>query len=230
MLGRVSRVAVRLPSFLNIAIPVVAVVEMGRRSEHREVVVHSLLPSSAEGKGRTPISIGPTLYSLMGATSHLVYAQRPGQDAILGAMLSYMNYQHPCFDIRHADFEVEFFGDDQEDTQLPEHTIASYGAAKATAPIFLQDRDNVGFGAAHLLKWYLDSQAKSMEDYIPEQERRPEGSTFTIAFPIDFKMGSFYMNTVHGRRDIRALKLIVEIRWLPFDASRPRVADLSGFG
>ena len=216
--------------FLNTAIPVVAVIEMGRRSEHREVVMHPLLPPSAEGKGRMPVSIGPTLYSLMRATSDLVDAQRPEPDATLGAMLSYMNYQHPCFDIRHVGFNVEFFGGDQEDVHLPEHAISGYEAAKDTAPIFLQGRDNVGFGAAHLLKWYMDSQAKSMEDYIQQQERKPDGSTFTIAFPINFTAGSFYMNTVDGRRDIRVLKLIVEINWLPFDASRPRVGDLSGFG
>jgi hypothetical protein len=216
--------------FLNTAIPVVAVIEMGRRSEHREVIMHPLLPPSAEGKGQMPVSIGPTLYSLMGATSDLVDAQRPEPDAMLGAMLCYMNYQHPCFDIRHVGFNVEFFGDDEEDIQLPEHTISSYEAAKDTAPIFLQGRGNVGFGAAHLLKWYMDGQAKRMDDYIQQQERKPDGSTFTIVFPINFTVRSFYMDTVNGRRDIKTLKLIVEISWLPFDASRPRVGDLSGLG
>jgi hypothetical protein len=165
--------------FLNTGMPVVAVIEMGRRSEHREVILHPLLPPlSAESKGQIPVSMGRRLYSIIGATSDLVDAQRPDSAAVLGAMLSYMNYQHPCFDIQHAGFHVEFFGDDQEDIQMPEHTISSYEAAKDTAPIFLQGRDHVGFGAVHLLKWYLDSQAKSMDDYIPEQERKPNGSCF----------------------------------------------------
>lgn len=215
--------------FLNTAIPVVAVIEMGRRSDHREIIMHPLLPPSAEGKGQMPVSIGPTLYSLIGTTSDFVDARRPEPGAVLGAMLHYMNYQHPCFDIRHVGFDVEFFGDNEGNIQLPEHTISSYEAAKDTAPVFLQGRDNVGFGAAHLLKWYMDSQAKRMEDYIPQQERKPDGSTFTVVFPINVAVGSFYMNTVDGRRDIKVLKLIVEISWLPFDASRPRVGDLSGF-
>ncbi len=212
---------------LNTKIPVVAVIEMGRRSEHREIVLHPLLPPSAEGKGHMPMSIGPTLFSLLGAT----YAQMSDHpDAMLGAMLFYMNYQHPCFDIRHMGFDVEFFGDNEEDIKLPEHTISTYEAAKDTAPIFFQDRDDVGFGAAHLMKWYLDNQTKNMEDYIPGHERKPEGSTFTTSFPIEFAEGSFYMNTVDGRRDIKKLKLVVEITWLPLDASRPRIGDLSGFG
>jgi hypothetical protein len=216
--------------FLNTGIPVVAVIEMGRRSEHREVIMRPLLPPSAEGKGQMPVSIGPTLYSLMGATSDLVDAQRPDPAAVLGAMLSYMNYQHPCFDIRHVGFNVEFFGDDQADVQLPEHLISIYEAAKDTAPIFMQGRDNMGFGPAHFLKWYLDRQGKTVEDYIPEHERKREGSTFTTAFPINFTEGSFYMHTVEGRRDIRSLQLFVEITWIPYDALRLRIGELPGFG
>jgi hypothetical protein len=37
------------------------------------------------------------------------------------------------------------------------------------------------------------------------------------------------MNTVNGRRDIKKLELVVEVTWLPFDASRPLFGDLSGF-
>jgi hypothetical protein len=213
--------------FLNTRIPVVAAIEMGRRSEHHEVIMHPLLPPSAEGKGQTPVSIGPTLYSLI--MGDLVDAQRPDPAAVLGAMLCWMNYQHPCFDIRHVGFNVEFFGDDQENVQLTEQTISSYEVAKDTAPIFMQGCDNVGLGPAHLLKWYLDRQNRTVEDYIPEHERKPEGSTFTIAFPINFTGGSFYMHTVEGRRDIRSLQLVVEITWLRYDASRPRIGDLPGF-
>jgi hypothetical protein len=119
-----------------------------------------------------PMSVCPPISSLMMATD----AQGPEPGAMLGAMLYYWSYLHPCFDIRHVGFNVEFFGDDEEDIQLPEYAIASYEAAKDTAPVFLQGRDDVGFGAAHLLKWYLDSQARTMEDYIPEQERSLRGA------------------------------------------------------
>ena len=234
-----SQTADHLPQFgepikesrakLNTAMPVVAVVEMGRRSEHRYVVLHPPPPASAEGKGLVPMSVLPPVSSLMMAASDLVDAQRPKPGAMLGAMLSYVNYLHPCFDIRHVGFEAEFFGDDEEDVGLPEYITASYEAAKDTAPIFIQTCDNVGFGAAHLLKCCLDGEAKTMEDYISEQRRRPEGSVFNIGFPICFAEGSFYMNTVDGRRDIRKLKLVVEITWLPADRSRPRIGDHPNF-
>lgn len=136
--------------FLSTAIPNVAVVEMGQRSQHRHVILHPLPPPSAEGKGHVPVSMGPTLYSLMSATADLVDAQRPEPDVVLGARLTYINYQHPCFDIRHVGFNVEFFGDDQKNIQIPEHIIANYQVAKDTAPIFIQGRDHVGFGAGHL--------------------------------------------------------------------------------
>lgn len=68
-----------------------------------------------------------------------------------------------------------------------------------------------------------------MEDYIPQGKKKPGGSTFSMEFPINFTEGSFYMNTVDGRRDIRGLTLIVEINWLPYDGSRPHFGDLFGF-
>jgi hypothetical protein len=44
---------------LNAAKPVVAVVEMGRHSEHRHVIVHPLLLPPAKGKVHVPVSLGP---------------------------------------------------------------------------------------------------------------------------------------------------------------------------
>ena len=120
--------------FLNRAMPVVAVVQMARRSEHRYVILHPLQPPSPEGKALMPMSVQPPITSLMGATSDLVDAQRPKPGATLGANVARRAARNPCFDIRHVGFEVEFFGDDQEDIRLPEYTIASYEAAKDTAP------------------------------------------------------------------------------------------------
>ena len=101
--------------FLNTAVPIIAVVEMGRRFEHRHVIVHPSLPPSAEGRGHIPMSIGAPLYFLMNTTSYSIDGHKSEPDVMLGALLHYMNYQHPCFDIRHVRFDVKFFDDDGGD-------------------------------------------------------------------------------------------------------------------
>ena len=77
--------------FLNTALPIVAVVEMARRSEHQYVILHPLQPPSPAGKALMRMSVAPPVSYLMMATG----AQGPRPGARLGAMLHFYGYMQP---------------------------------------------------------------------------------------------------------------------------------------
>lgn len=211
--------------FLSTRAPIITVVQMARKREHRYVVIHPWI-GDPEGTAPLPMSFGPILHWMLRGCPEVLDAPRPAEDAVrLGASWNYVPFLHPRFDLRHVGFEAEFYEEEEDVVELPEEIAELYEHARDTAPIFIQGRDGVGFGAAHLLHWRLMKEGKELIDFIPEHEKRNDGSVFSITFPITFTKRSFRLETTKGRKDLKELRLLVEITWLPDDAKRPRLGD-----
>lgn len=209
---------------LNSHLPIVAVIQMNRKIEHRNVILHALGTPSSSGRTIFIASVSPSLHAILTGSEALLEELRPPEDKVaLGLLLHYESYLHPRFDIRHAGFKVDFYHHQSSDLELPPETLTNYRAAKDTAEIFIQNSDGVAFSAAHLLSFFLKKKGKELKDFIPEEAKRSEGNVFTIEFPINFTENSFHMVTKDGPVDIKSVTLYVEFTWLATDDARPVV-------
>lgn len=210
--------------FLNSHFPIVAVIQMNRKIEHRNVVLHPLGTPSTSGRATFTASVSPSLHAILAGSEALLKELRPPEDKVtLGLILHYESYLHPRFDIRHAGFQVDFYHPQSNELELPPETLATYDAAKDTTEIFIQNRDGMAFSAAHLLSFFLEKKGGELKDFIPEEAKLSEGNVVIIEFPINFTENSFHMVTRNGPVDIKNITLYIEFTWLVTDNTRPVV-------